>query len=159
MDSALISAFVYSLEKMMGTMLGSPCRSSGSAGPESAGSYVSGVVYFTGGAEGRMALSFARRTAQQVVADMLGIKPAQLTDAMVQDGVAEMANIVAGNAKSLLADTRHRVSMSLPRVVLGQSFHPGSRPIERAHYRSFDSPHGTFSLALWMMPKDAADPE
>ncbi len=157
MDSAFISAFTYSLEKMTQSMLGSECRRAGADSPESAGSYVSGVVYFNGERDGRLALSFPRRTAQRLVAEMLGTTPDRISDALLEDGVAEMANIVAGNAKALLADTRYRVTMSLPRVVLGQSFHPGSREIEKAHYRCFDTVHGMLSLAVWLMPAAASE--
>jgi len=157
MDSVFLSAFMYSLEKMSKSMLGSACVPLGTGGTESAGSYVSGVVYFSGTRDGRIALSFARRTAQRMVAEMLGTNPVDVDDAMLQDGVAEMANIVAGNAKALLADTRYRVTMSLPRVVLGQSFHPGSRPLEKAHYRCFDTGVGILSLAVWLMPEAPAE--
>jgi CheY-specific phosphatase CheX len=157
MDSVFLSAFMYSLEKMANSMLGSACMPLGTSGTESSGSYVSGVVYFSGTRDGRLALSFARRTAKRMVAEMLGTSPVNVDDAMLQDGVAEMANIVAGNAKALLSDTRYRVTMSLPRVVLGQSFHPGSRPLEKAHYRCFDTGHGMLSLAVWLMPQEKSE--
>lgn len=153
MDAIFISAFVYSLEKMMRSMLNSACHPAGPGPVPLVDEYVSGVVYFTGTVEGRVTLSTSRSTAQGMVAEILGTKPSKITRDMLQDGLAEMANIIAGNAKALLADTRYRVQMSLPRVVLGQSSVPGSHSFDKAHCRRFSSPHGQLSLSVWLVPQ------
>jgi chemotaxis protein CheX len=43
----------------------------------------------------------------------------RIEDDLVWDCVAEIANVIAGQAKALLAGTPHHFSFSLPRVVTG----------------------------------------
>lgn len=148
-ESSFLSAFVYSIEKTMRSMLGSQCWSA-DVSPPIRGSYVAGVVYLSGRSHGRLALSFPRSTAQRVVAEMLGTTPVEVSEQLLQDGVAEVTNIVAGNAKALLADTRHAFQISLPRVMLGDSVLPGSHPSDRAENRCFQTPLGPLAMAVWL---------
>ncbi len=148
-DPAFVSAFVYSIEKTMRSMLGTTCRMS--SNPEvTSGRYLSGVVYLSGRANGRVALSFPLSTAQRVVAGMLGIAPAELSDSLLRDGIAEMANIVAGNAKALLADTPYAFRISLPQVTQGQSELPASRSGQHGVSKHFESPLGPLVMAVWL---------
>ncbi len=148
-DPAFFSAFAYSVEKAMASMLGTTCRMSNSSTVDS-GRYLSGIVYLSGRATGRVALTFPHATAQRVVAGMLGIDREELTDALLRDGVAEMTNIVAGNAKALLVDTPYAFQISLPRVTQGESLMPGSTGGTRAVSRRFESPLGPLLVAVWL---------
>ena len=64
-------------------------------------------------------LSFSRETAIAVVSKMAQAKYTAL-GAEVIDGVGELVNIIAGNAKQGL--TEFRIEISLPGVVTGQSY-------------------------------------
>lgn len=80
---------------------------------------VSGIIGLAGETVGAVVLSFSRETAIAVVSKMAQTKFSAL-GAEVIDGVGELVNIIAGNAKQGLNE--FRVEISLPGVVTGQSY-------------------------------------
>jgi|WetSurMetagenome_2_1015567.scaffolds.fasta_scaffold14983_6 chemotaxis protein CheX len=78
---------------------------------------VSGLIGFSGLAQGSVAISFPRETALKVVSAMVGVTYADV-DRDVCDAVGEIANIIAGGAKKDLAELK--LSISLPQVVVGK---------------------------------------
>lgn len=80
---------------------------------------VSGVISLSGETAVQVALSFPRETATKMVAQLLAMEPCEVDDAILGDGVGEMANIVAGMAKGRLPHHHNeRTQLSLPSVVL-----------------------------------------
>ena len=73
----------------------------------------------TGAGEGLLLLSMSRKLAAELVARMLGAEGEELSPEDVADGIAELANMVAGGAKSALAETEHAFQLSLPTVIEG----------------------------------------
>jgi chemotaxis protein CheX len=57
--------------------------------------------------------------ARQVCGKFLGVSPEELSTDDIRDAAGELANITGGSVKALLAPT---CSLSLPSVVIGQSF-------------------------------------
>lgn len=78
---------------------------------------ISGVIGLSGDAQGSISLSFPRTDAENFVKLMLGNPPTLSEDEMV-DGIGEIVNIIAGNAKQYL--TNFNLSISLPNVIIGK---------------------------------------
>ena len=78
---------------------------------------VSGIIGLAGETSGAVVLSFSRETAIQMVSIFENKKYTALTNEVI-DGVGEMVNIIAGNAKQDLTD--FRINISLPGVVTGK---------------------------------------
>lgn len=79
---------------------------------------ISGVIGLSGEAQGSISLSFSRQNAVAYVKNMLGNPPALSEDEVI-DGVGEIVNIIAGNAKVYL--TKFNLSISLPNVIIGDN--------------------------------------
>jgi chemotaxis protein CheX len=80
---------------------------------------VSAIIGLAGETKGAVVLSFSRETAIQIVSKMEGHEYNVLGNEVL-DGVGELINIIAGNAKQDLLD--FRIEISLPGVVTGKSY-------------------------------------
>ncbi len=80
---------------------------------------VSGIIGLAGETKGAVVLSFSRETAIKVVSTMEKTTYTALGGEVI-DGVGELVNIIAGNAKKDL--TEFRVEISLPGVVTGKAY-------------------------------------
>lgn len=104
---------------------------------------VSGIIGLAGETTGAVVLSFSRTTAMNIVSVFSGRSYTALTNEVL-DGVGELVNIIAGNAKKDLLD--FRISISLPGVIVG--------PATRIHWPEgipvitipFDSNLGSLSV-------------
>jgi chemotaxis protein CheX len=82
------------------------------------------VVELRSATGGLLVLHFPGRTAAALAGRILaGVTP-QVDEDLVRDCMGEIANVVAGQAKALLAETPYRLTFSLPRVVAGSAFQP-----------------------------------
>lgn len=81
---------------------------------------VSAIIGLAGDTTGALVLSFTRETAISMVSHLEGKKYHALSSEIL-DGVGEMVNIIAGNAKKDLLD--FRIHISLPGIVTGKSYH------------------------------------
>jgi len=79
---------------------------------------VSATLGLCGEREGLLVLSFDGGLASRVVAAMLGVGEDEVGDDLC-DGVGEVANMVAGSAKTILEESDHRFSLSLPATIEG----------------------------------------
>lgn len=80
---------------------------------------VSGIIGLAGETQGAVVLSFSRDTAIQIVSRFAGHTFTALGSEVI-DGVGELINIIAGNAKKDLLD--FRIEISLPGVITGKSY-------------------------------------
>ena len=78
---------------------------------------VSGIIGLSGDAKGSIAISFPKVMALKVVSAMIGMT-LKVVGPELTDGIGEMANIIAGNAKQHLDGLN--LSISLPNVVVGK---------------------------------------
>jgi chemotaxis protein CheX len=111
---------------------------------------VSGIIGLAGETTGAVVLSFSRQTAMNVVSVFAKKTYTALTNEVL-DGVGELVNIIAGNAKQDLAE--FRISISLPGVVVGAGTRihwPEGVPVIAI---PFDSELGNFSVNVSL--KDA----
>ena len=104
---------------------------------------VSGIIGLAGETVGAVVLSFSRETAIAVVSAMEKKKYQALTNEVI-DGVGELVNVIAGNAKKDL--TEFRIDISLPGIITGKAYSihwPEGVPVIAI---PFDSEYGKFSV-------------
>ncbi len=78
---------------------------------------ISGIIGLSGSAQGSIAISFPKIIALKIVSKLIGAE-IKVVGPELTDGVGELANIVAGNAKQYL--TQFNLSISLPNVIIGK---------------------------------------
>jgi chemotaxis protein CheX len=78
---------------------------------------ISGVIGLSGEAQGSIALSFPKIVALKIVSALIGSE-IKIVGPELTDGIGELANIIAGNAKQHL--TEYNLSISLPNVIIGK---------------------------------------
>jgi chemotaxis protein CheX len=114
------------------------------------GSDISVVLGLPSPREGSLILSFPKTTASALAAKIL----AGVTDvpekSLVRDCVGEIANVVAGQAKALLAESPYRFTFSLPTVL------PNDRPFhaQPGHHcltAEFRCDAGEFLMRLFVL--------
>jgi chemotaxis protein CheX len=92
---------------------------------------ISAIMSFTGKVEGEVVVCFEEALARSVVARIMASSIDSLTKDELREGIGEIVNIIAGNAKAVLAGTEYAHQMALPTVVLGNGHeisHPGNAP-------------------------------
>lgn len=134
MDVRFINPFINAVANTLATMAGkTPVRLAPSLKSDSiAKGDISGIIGFAGrNVHGSVALSFPEETALKIYALMMGETLPNLNKD-VQDTVGELANIVAGGAKTELDALGLAFHISIPTVVLGKNhtiIHKGSAPV------------------------------
>ena len=106
------------------------------------------VVDLTSARQGRMALIFPRHTAAALARRVLTGLAEELDEAMIRDCLGEIANVVAGQAKALLADTPYRFTVSLPRAVLRTELKVATSSQANCLVIALNSEAGPFALHL-----------
>ena len=111
---------------------------------------VSGIIGLAGDTSGAVVLSFSRETAMGIVGRFAG-RPFTALSNEVLDGVGELVNIIAGNAKKDLST--FRIAISIPGVIVGDNYRirwPEGVPVIGI---PFESELGKFSVNVSL--KDA----
>jgi chemotaxis protein CheX len=106
-------------------------------------SEVSGIIGLAGETVGAVVLSFSRETAIKMISKMEGRVYKALGKEVI-DGVGELINIIAGNAKQGLMD--FRIEISLPGVITGTTYRihwPDNIPVVTI---PFESEIGSFTV-------------
>jgi chemotaxis protein CheX len=80
---------------------------------------VSGIIGLAGETQGAVVLSFSRETAIKIISKFAKQTYLALGSEVI-DGVGELVNIIAGNAKQDLL--QYRIEISLPGVITGDSY-------------------------------------
>lgn len=80
---------------------------------------VSGVMGLSGTASGTVVVSFSKKLACVLVSKMLGEPESPELTSDVCDGVGEIINMISGQAKSMLAQTKYHFNIAIPTVVSG----------------------------------------
>jgi chemotaxis protein CheX len=112
---------------------------------------VSGIIGLSGNAQGNIAISFPKIMALKVVSKMLGME-IKVVGPELTDGIGELANIVAGNAKQDLA--QYALSISLPNVVIGKDHILASQTGVPTILVPFHSPMGDFAMEVSLKTKE-----
>ncbi len=118
MDGKQIIAFVESVQHVFGMMLQCEVQTNEPTleTEPSASHDVSAVIGFSGDMTGAIVIGFPAASAERIASLMVG-SDMTLDNPDLSDALGELANMVAGNAKSRFAGMR--VSIACPSVVIG----------------------------------------
>ncbi len=126
-DWALVNAFIDATKEVLSMMAGVEVeKREVFTQKDSKKVYgdVSGVIGFTGTQElageinGSVAITLPLNSAQKIVASMLMLEPSEIKEGEITDGVGELINMIAGDAKAKYNDN---FKISLPTVVTGHN--------------------------------------
>lgn len=108
-----------------------------------------GVIGLSGTAQGAVAIKFPIKTALMVIGKMVGAE-FRSVDSSIVDGVGEIVNIIAGNAKSKFPG--HSITLSLPTVVRGTICSMSN--LKNAVFMTvpFETELGGFSILVTLKP-------
>jgi chemotaxis protein CheX len=153
MDVAYVNPFVTSTIDTFKTMLSLEVKpGQPQLRDEKNFSYdVSGIIGLSGEAQGSICLSFPKLMALKVVSKLLGAE-IKIVGAEVADGIGEIANIVAGNAKQHLPG--FNLSISLPKVVVGPGHYVASPKGVPTIVVPFVSVMGNFAMEVSLRTPD-----
>jgi chemotaxis protein CheX len=98
---------------------------------------------------GPLVLAFPEATASSLASRVLTGVTGEVDASLVRDCVGEIANVVAGQAKAMLAGTAFHFTFAIPKVVMDEA--PVLRPVQGRDCLgiSFDSELGGFTLHLY----------
>ena len=84
---------------------------------------ISGMIGMSGSLTGTCSLSMPGPLAVQLIENMIGEKIEHgVQDIVVHDGVGELINVITGDAKTRLSDTKYKFNMTLPTIITGHGF-------------------------------------
>lgn len=111
---------------------------------------ISAVLGLLGKAEGSLVISFPERTAQAFVGRILASVDAAPGPSIVRDCIGELSNVIAGQARGLLADSAYQFSLSIPTVISGANHEIRHKPGAPCLVVAFGCDLGEFALQLCM---------
>jgi len=82
---------------------------------------ISGIIALAGEVSGAVVLNFPEQVAIRVVSKFAGEEQKSIT-ASVVDGVGEILNIIAGDAKNRLVQKGYKFEVGLPKIITGRSY-------------------------------------
>ena len=120
---------------------------------------ISAVIGVTAERGEVLVLSFPAPTAAALAGRVFAEVNHTPDDDLVRDCMGELANVIAGQAKTLLAETPYQLLLATPRVLSGPGLEVGSRPGIESLVVVFGSDAGDFALQVclkWYGPDAAA---
>lgn len=81
---------------------------------------VSGVMLILGEKNALMSLTMSKELCTTIISYMTGIEKNDITDEEIYDGAAELVNMVAGRAKTILTGSKYHFSITPPFTIIGQ---------------------------------------
>lgn len=109
---------------------------------------ISAVIGLIGPREGSLVLSFPMATAATVVGRILAGIAEDPDNDMIRDCVGEIANVIAGQAKGILAETKYQFCFSTPTIISGVGHEIRHKPDMPCLVIAFGSEVGDFALQL-----------
>lgn len=119
---------------------------------------VSGVMGLSGTATGSVVVSLPKDLACKIVSHMLGETtiPADL-NSDVCDGVGEIINMIAGQAKAMLVKTKYHFTISIPSVVSGHGHEISHKKGTPNIVVLFEADGEPFALQVCLSPTNASE--
>jgi chemotaxis protein CheX len=111
---------------------------------------IAAVLEIRSATEGFLVLSFPQRTAAALAGRILAGVTAEVDEDLIRDCMGEIANVVAGQAKAMLAGTPYRFAFSLPKVVVGAKELWPPQGLD-CLVIAFSSTQGEFTLQLFLI--------
>jgi chemotaxis protein CheX len=112
---------------------------------------LSAVIGLKSGPGGALVVSFPRPTATAVAGRVLAEVADAPGDELVPDCVGEIANVIAGQAKALLAETPYHFTFGTPTVLSGAGLEIGLRDGAEGLVVIFGSDLGEFAVQLCLV--------
>lgn len=109
---------------------------------------ISAVLGLTGKGEGSFILSFPEATATALAKRALASVEESPEEGIIRDCIGEIANVVAGQARGLLANTPYQFGISTPTIVSGAHHEIRHKPGTPCLVIAFTSDVGDFALQL-----------
>jgi chemotaxis protein CheX len=108
---------------------------------------VSGIIGLGGEATGAVVLNFPEAVAIATVGRFVGEEVSTITSGVV-DGVGELTNIIAGDAKNRLLQKGYKFEIGLPKIVTGRSYITAQNKAIPCIVISFNSELGKFCIEV-----------
>jgi chemotaxis protein CheX len=109
---------------------------------------LSAVLGVTAEGDGVLVLSFPSRTATALAERIFAEVPQAPDEGLIRDCMGEVANVIAGQAKTLLAETPYQLVLATPSILTGAGHEFGARPGAEGLAVVFASDAGDFVLQL-----------
>ena len=116
-SSADLAAIVDEIFGAMAGMHLTPCGKAPAS--DGCGEYVVSAVQIVGEWQGAVRLDIDMELARRACSNLTGVAAAELSQQDVRDAAGELANMVGGSVKALVAQGSR---LSLPSVAMGRSF-------------------------------------
>ena len=108
------------VDEIFGSMAGMPLTPADTdLGPDKEQGYIVSAVQIVGEWQGAVRLDIDLQLARQACSRLLGVSPEELSADDIRDAAGELANMVGGSVKTVVAPI---CSLSLPSVVMGQNY-------------------------------------
>lgn len=134
---SFIEAAITTLREMVGV----EAVAAGPGTPSGSESDVIAELLLMGNPDRRLVLAFPRPTAAELARRILAEAGEEANDEMIRDCAGELANVIAGQAKTTLFGTPHHFTLATPTVRFG------TLKVEGASVR-FQSDAGEFVLQV-----------
>ncbi len=108
---------------------------------------VSGVIGMGGVASGAVVLNLSVETALQAVGKFVGEEYTEVNGDII-DGVGELINIVAGDAKNRLVKNGYAFDIGLPKIIVGDNYFTSQSSTVPCVVILFSSEIGPFSVEV-----------
>ena len=83
----------------------------------------------------------------------MDVSPDEISPELLNDGVGEIINMIAGNVKRHLADTPYYFQLSLPTVILGWQHEIGHPDNSAVAVLLFDAEDKSFAVQVSLTPR------
>lgn len=114
---------------------------------------ISGIMGLSGDVSGSIIVSFLKETACKLVGNMVGAQYDTINDE-VKDGVQEVVNLIAGQAKNLLADTNYYFAVSIPTCIVGSNHQVNHKKGVPCIVAEFELDGSPFTVEVSISPKE-----
>jgi chemotaxis protein CheX len=109
---------------------------------------IAGVIGLTSASfTGTITLCFPEKVYLLIIGNMLGEQYSELTDEL-QDGAAEILNMIFGHAKVVLNNEGHTIQKAIPTVIRGQKLQTTHSSTARVIVIPFDVGVGEFLIEI-----------
>lgn len=113
---------------------------------------ISGVMGLSGEVSGSIIVSFTKPSACLIVGNMLGATYDEINDD-VKDGIQEIVNLIAGQAKTMLKDTDFHFQVSIPTCIIGKGHQVNHKKGVPCVVAEFEVEGNPFTVEVSLSPK------
>jgi chemotaxis protein CheX len=113
---------------------------------------ISGIMGLSGDVSGSIIVSFGKGSACKLVGNMLGTSYDEINDD-VKDGIQEIVNLIAGQAKTMLVDTEYHFQVSIPTCIIGKDHQVNHKKGVPCIVAEFELESQPFTVEVSISPK------